>query len=74
MPDALDVHSVAILLKLGLTEEMVRDHVLHPHEADAAAQLELHEAGDVADVIEPPPSGLLTSSTSKACVATSTRS
>ena len=59
MPDALDVHSVAILHKLGLTEDMVRDHVLHPHEADAAAQLELHEAGDVAEVFEPPPSGLL---------------
>ena len=72
MPDALDVHSVAILHKLGLTEDMVRDHVLHPHEADAAAQLGLHEAGGVTDVIEPPDS--CTSSTSKACVATSTRS
>ena len=60
MPDALDVHSVEILHKLGLTEDMVRDHVLRPHHlADAELHLELHEAGDGADVVAPPPSGLL---------------
>ena len=60
MPDALDVHSVEILHKLGLTEVMVRDHVLRPNYlADAELHIELRQAGDGADVVDPPPSGLL---------------
>ena len=60
MSDALDVHSVAILHKLGLTEDTVRDHVLRPdHLGDAEVPFDLHDAGDGADVFAPPPSGIL---------------
>jgi CubicO group peptidase (beta-lactamase class C family) len=60
MPDEFDARSVAILHTLGLTEDMVRDHVLNPgHLADAAQHIDLHDAGDVTDPDDPPPSGLL---------------
>jgi CubicO group peptidase (beta-lactamase class C family) len=60
MPDEFDARSVEILHTLGLTEAMVRDHVLDPGRlADAAQHIELHDAGDVVDADVPPPSGLL---------------
>ena len=61
MEDRADVRLVEILHKLGLTEQMVRDHVIRPDHLDAAAlRIELHDAGDGDDNPSdpPPPSGL----------------
>jgi CubicO group peptidase (beta-lactamase class C family) len=58
---AADARSVEILHKLGLTENMVRDHVFRPdHVATAGLHVELHEAGDGGDdpASPAPPSGL----------------
>ena len=41
---------VRFLHKLGLTEQMVRDHVIRPnHLKDAVLHIELHDAGEGAD-------------------------
>jgi CubicO group peptidase (beta-lactamase class C family) len=59
--DHIDARSVEILHKLGLTEDMVRDHVFLPdHVRSAALRIELWQAGDADhDPIDaPPPSGL----------------
>lgn len=61
MEDHAEVRSVEILHKLGLTEEMVRDHVMRPnHIKTAALHIELHEVGDGDDDPRnpPPPSGV----------------
>ncbi|MEP7115998.1 MAG: serine hydrolase domain-containing protein [Acidobacteriota bacterium] len=59
MATEIDAHSLAVLHKLGLSADLVRDHVLHPaHLDDATLHLELHEAGDVTDVVATPASGL----------------
>jgi len=58
MTEEFDPRALEILQNLGLTAEMVRDHVLRPEQRHAAAQFELHDAGDVTDPVEPPPSGL----------------
>jgi len=61
MEDQIDARSVEILHKLGLTEDMVRNHVFVPdHAASAALRIELRQAGDVDDYPgeTPPPSGL----------------
>jgi CubicO group peptidase (beta-lactamase class C family) len=61
MDDHADVRSVEILHKLGLTEDMVRNHVNRPHHvADAALRIELRDAGDGDDdpSSPPPPSGV----------------
>jgi CubicO group peptidase (beta-lactamase class C family) len=61
MEDHADVRLVNILHKLGLTEEMVRDHVTRPDHVKAAAlRIELRDVGDGDDDPSdpPPPSGL----------------
>ncbi|MGC1375774.1 MAG: serine hydrolase domain-containing protein [Anaerolineales bacterium] len=61
MEDYAEVRSVEILHKLGLTEEMVRDHVMLPdHVKTAALHIELYNAGDGGDdPSDPlPPSGV----------------
>jgi CubicO group peptidase (beta-lactamase class C family) len=60
MQDYAGIRSVEILHKLGLTEQLVRDHVIRPeHLNTAVLHVELHDAGDVDDDLgEPPPSGL----------------
>jgi CubicO group peptidase (beta-lactamase class C family) len=61
MQDCDEVRLVEILHKLGLTEQMVRDHVIRPEHVKAAAlRVELHNAGDGDDEPSspPPPSGL----------------
>lgn len=59
--DPADARSVDILHTLGLTEDMVRNHVFRPdHVSTAALGIALREAGnDTNDMAEaPPPSGL----------------
>jgi hypothetical protein len=61
MEDRADLRLVEILHKLGLTEQMVRDHVFRPDHVNAAAlRIELHDAGEGDDDPSdpPPPSGL----------------
>src|ERR1051325_5861104 len=61
MEDCAEVRLVEILHTLGLTEEMVRDHVIRPDHVKAAAlRVELRDAGDGDDDPSnpPPPSGL----------------
>ena len=61
MEDYTEVRLVEILHKLGLTEEMVRDHVIRPEPVKAAAlRLELRDVGDGDDDLSnpPPPSGM----------------
>jgi hypothetical protein len=61
MEDYAEVRLVEILHKLGLTEEMVRNHVFRPdHVREAALRIELHDVGDGDDdpTDPPPPSGL----------------
>jgi CubicO group peptidase (beta-lactamase class C family) len=59
MAEEFDPRSLEILQKLGLTGDTVRDHVIRPENLDDAAQLELHDAGDVTDPPDRPDSGLL---------------
>ena len=59
--DPADARSVDILHTLGLTEDMVRNHVFRPdHVSTATLGIELHEAGDDANEMAEasPPSGL----------------
>jgi CubicO group peptidase (beta-lactamase class C family) len=61
MEDYAEVRLVEILHKLGLTEEMVQDHVIRPDHVKAAAlRIELRDVGDGDDdpSSPPPPSGL----------------
>jgi CubicO group peptidase (beta-lactamase class C family) len=61
MEDCGEVRLDEILHKLGLTEEMVRRHVIRPdHVETATLHIELRDAGDVEDDPSdpPPPSGL----------------
>ena len=61
MADHAEVRLVEILHELGLTEEMVRDHVIRPDHVKAAALgIELHDVGEGDDDPNnpPPPSGL----------------
>src|SRR5271157_3313770 len=60
MDDYAEVRSVKVLHELGLTEDMVRDHVIRPERVNAAAlRIELRDAGDGDDDrSNPPPSGL----------------
>jgi CubicO group peptidase (beta-lactamase class C family) len=56
-----EIRSVEILRKLGLTEDMVRDHVIRPDHVKAAAlRIELHDVGEGDDDSSDPlpPSGL----------------
>jgi CubicO group peptidase (beta-lactamase class C family) len=57
MQDYAEVRLVEILHKLGLTTEMVRDHVFRPdHVNEAHLHIELHEVGDGDhDPSDPPP-------------------
>lgn len=61
MEDFAGVRSVDILHKLGLTEEMVRAHVMRPEHVEAARlRIEPHDVGaGVAEPDGPPPTGLL---------------
>jgi hypothetical protein len=74
MPDALDVHSVEILHKLGLTEDMVRDHVVAPTTWPTPSCTSSCTRREMAPTssIRPRP-GCCISSTSRGCVATSAR-
>jgi CubicO group peptidase (beta-lactamase class C family) len=59
--DQAEVRLVEILHKLGLTEEMVRQHVIRPdHVKEPTLRIELHDVGDGDDEPSdpPPPSGL----------------
>jgi CubicO group peptidase (beta-lactamase class C family) len=59
--DHIDARSVQILHKLGLTEDMVREHVFLPDQVKSAAlRIELRQPGDAEDdpPDSPPPSGL----------------
>lgn len=61
MDDHADARLVEILHRLGLTEAMVRDHVMRPeHVTSAAMRIELRRPGDAEDETgdAPPPSGL----------------
>lgn len=61
MDDHARLRLAEILHKLGLTEEMVRDHVIVPDQLrDAVLRIELHNVGDGDDDPSdpPPPSGL----------------
>lgn len=61
MEDFAGVRLVDILHRIGLTEEMVRRHVMRPEHVEAAKlRIELRDAGDVDDDAGdlPPPSGL----------------
>lgn len=60
MDDYAEVRSVKVLHELGLTEDMVRDHVIRPERVNAAAlRIELRDAGDGDDdPSNPPLSGL----------------
>jgi CubicO group peptidase (beta-lactamase class C family) len=61
MEDHADIRLVEILNRLGLTEQMVRDHVIRPdHVKVADLRIELRDAGDGDDDPSdpPPPSGL----------------
>ena len=61
MDDFSGVRSVDILHSLGLTEQMVREHVIRPEHTDVAKlRVELHELGDGGkDPSAPPPPSLL---------------
>jgi hypothetical protein len=62
MENDTDVKSLEVLRKLGLTEDMVRDHVIQPDHVKAAAlRIDLRDVGDGHDdpSSPPPPSGLL---------------
>ena len=60
MDDYAEVRSVKVLHELGLTEDMVRDHVIRPEHVNAATlRIELRDAGDGDDdPSNPPLSGL----------------
>jgi CubicO group peptidase (beta-lactamase class C family) len=56
MAEEFDARSLDFLHALGLTEPMVRDHVLRPeHVATSRLRIELLEPGDGGDVVAPPP-------------------
>jgi CubicO group peptidase (beta-lactamase class C family) len=59
MEEYSDVRLVEALHTLGLTEQMLRDHIIRPDFKDPIVQFELHEPLEGSDepVIPPPPSG-----------------
>jgi CubicO group peptidase (beta-lactamase class C family) len=61
MAEEFDARSIEILHKLGLTADMVRDHVIRPdHLGHAALHIQLREPGDGDDIVgDAPPSGFL---------------